>query len=189
MGAPLFDDLLDEHISAAPPLPSRPRTAGPTGTAVTYGFFFDAASATPGISLATRRSPPVVERAGEQASIVRGFRIEVLDPNAGTAVHHRAPLRPEPDFTTPASEEPGPRLLSAGERAALAVMNSLGASLAPGFTSRELRRAFRRLALRYHPDRHASRSADERAQLSDRFTRAREAYQLLVVVSRRGCPV
>ena len=186
MGAPVFDDVLDEHLSAAPAPPSRLRMSGPTGTAVTYGFFFDASSAAR-ISVATRNSSRVVDHAGEHASVVRGFRIEVFNPNARTAVHRRTPVRPTPDFSTPTNAEPALRRLSAGESAALAVMHSLGASLSPRFTFGELRRAFRRLALRYHPDRHASRSAEERAQLSDRFTRAREAYQILVgVFARRG---
>jgi DnaJ family protein C protein 9 len=64
-------------------------------------------------------------------------------------------------------------------------MNALGANLSPNFTPGELRRAFRRLALQYHPDRHTSRSADERAQLSDRFARSRDAYRVLTI-ARRG---
>ena len=42
-----------------------------------------------------------------------------------------------------------------------------------------LRRAYRTLAHRYHPDRHQSRSASEREQLARLFAEATDRYRLL----------
>jgi hypothetical protein len=181
MRAPVFDDLLDEHLAWAPPA-ARRSTAGPAGTAATYGFFFDAAPATVAV--------PAINR--ERITFRGEFRIEVIadvctvvqrpaQPTYGPAAESGSRI-PRPATRTPVdldSSEAPRRILSALERAALAEMNALGASLAANFTSGDLRRAFRMLALQYHPDRHPSQSAGARAHLSERFTRAREAYQML----------
>ena len=58
----------------------------------------------------------------------------------------------------------------------------LGARLAADFTADELRREFRRLAQRYHPDRHGAASAGELESLSRRFSEATDGYRCLRAV-------
>ena len=75
--------------------------------------------------------------------------------------------------------------MSARERSAVATFLQLGAELPDGFSGADLRRAFRRLALVYHPDRHGHASDAERAQLAASFGRAREAYRVLLGATSR----
>lgn len=74
--------------------------------------------------------------------------------------------------------------LSSTHQRALDTLNALGANIGRDFSPEELRRAFRGLALRYHPDRHTSRSEAERAQLAALFGRAHDAYEQLKSVTR-----
>jgi len=76
-----------------------------------------------------------------------------------------------PQLTRPA--------LTALERRALAALNDLGAGLDDGVSSADLRRAFRRLAHRYHPDRHPGSSRAEQERLSRLFAETTEHYRLL----------
>ncbi|OCF32688.1 DNAJ domain-containing protein [Kwoniella heveanensis BCC8398] len=46
-------------------------------------------------------------------------------------------------------------------------------------TSEEIRKAYRKLALQYHPDKHTSKSEDEKAELSKQFQRIGFAYAVL----------
>lgn len=86
----------------------------------------------------------------------------------GAAVGDAAPPRP-------------PRVLSAGARTALNRLRCLGASnLDDGFTHIELKRAFRRLAMRLHPDRHPHASHSERARLAREFSAMTDAVSLLL---------
>ena len=71
------------------------------------------------------------------------------------------------------------RRLSVLQRFALADLIGLGASLDEHFTAEQLRSAFRTLAHRYHPDRHAHRSEAEQAELAVMFRRLHDAYTLL----------
>ena len=73
------------------------------------------------------------------------------------------------------------RILSSRERAALDQLNALGAAIGADFTVQELRQAFRALARRYHPDRHPSSSAIEKARLSRQFIQLHDAYRELQV--------
>jgi hypothetical protein len=61
-------------------------------------------------------------------------------------------------------------------------MSTRGADLPAGFTIEELRHQYRRLARRYHPDRHAHCAALERAQLARCFVEAVADYRCLRVV-------
>jgi len=73
-----------------------------------------------------------------------------------------------------------PRLLTAAQRSALDVLRASGApNLDDSFTAVELRRAYRGLALRWHPDRHAHASPSDRARLAGTFARVTDAYRLL----------
>jgi DnaJ-class molecular chaperone len=65
------------------------------------------------------------------------------------------------------------------EHKAFDALNALGADLDDAFTPETLRRAFRKLAHRYHPDRHSGSSAAERARLARLFAEATDHYRLL----------
>jgi hypothetical protein len=77
----------------------------------------------------------------------------------------------------------GTRLLTSAERRALDLLVGLGARLMPEFALDELRREYRRLALRVHPDRHPTANADERAGLAQAFASATDAYRLLSAIA------
>ena len=70
--------------------------------------------------------------------------------------------RPTPEV------RPAPvRRLTATQRNALRLLRRLGAfDLDPGFSDRQLRRAFRTLAKQFHPDRHPASSATEKEGLA-----------------------
>lgn len=59
---------------------------------------------------------------------------------------------------------------------------ALGAPLEADFSIEELRRAYRRLAQRYHPDRHTAAAAAEREMLARGFTEAAAGYRCLRAV-------
>jgi hypothetical protein len=65
------------------------------------------------------------------------------------------------------------------ERAALETLEALGVTLAPEFTAAELRRQYRLLARRIHPDRHPAAQPDERQRLSRAFAAATDSYRVL----------
>lgn len=72
------------------------------------------------------------------------------------------------------------RVLLPAERDALSWLRQCGeAGLPDDFTPDELKRAYRRLARRYHPDRHAGAGPSARATLEVTFRRVHEAYRLL----------
>lgn len=77
------------------------------------------------------------------------------------------------------ARRPG-RFLTEGQRAAFDVLRASGASgLTEDFTAADLRSAYRRLALRWHPDRHATAAPAERALLAQTFARITSAYRQL----------
>ena len=79
------------------------------------------------------------------------------------AARNDTPLRPSISHAKP---RPRPaRALSATQRQALDLLNSLGAHLAADFTRDELRSAFRALARRYHPDTNPAVSGREFAAI------------------------
>jgi hypothetical protein len=77
----------------------------------------------------------------------------------------------------------GTRLLTPAERSALDLLVGLGARLTADFLVDELRREYRRLAHRVHPDRHPAASLDERIRLSHTFAAATDAYRLLAAIA------
>jgi len=69
--------------------------------------------------------------------------------------------------------------LTALEARAMAALNALGAGLDDTVSPDTLRRAFRQLAHRYHPDRHPGSSGAETARLARLFAEATDHYRLL----------
>jgi hypothetical protein len=91
-----------------------------------------------------------------------------VPPLAGT-VADRAPEPP-----------PRPRrTLSPRQQQALDVLVGLGGRLESDFTPDDLRRVYRTLARRYHPDGNPGCSDVEKAQLASQFARAHDAYEHL----------
>lgn len=72
--------------------------------------------------------------------------------------------------------------LTAEQQQAFERFERLGARVPSGFTADELRREYRQLALRFHPDRHADRSALEREQRARNFAEAADLYRCLGAV-------
>lgn len=72
--------------------------------------------------------------------------------------------------------------LTAEQQHAFERFERLGARVPSGFTADELRREYRQLALRFHPDRHADRSALEREQRARNFAEAADLYRCLGAV-------
>jgi hypothetical protein len=117
-------------------------------------------------------------------------------PRSAGVAPRRDPLQP---FYTPTQEEratgraetpPTPKIrLNACERRALAALNDLGADLGESLSLSTLRRAFRRLARRYHPDRHPGSSAAEHERMARVFVEVTEHYRVLaaaLTVHRRS---
>lgn len=77
-----------------------------------------------------------------------------------------------------------PRPLGPAAREALHSLRQRGAdTLADDFTADELKRAYRQLARRHHPDQHPGASATARAELAAAFRQIHEAYRLLAGAS------
>jgi hypothetical protein len=179
MPAIAFDDLLDEQLASVErAVTSQGWNAGPAGAGAAYGFFFATSPDRMELPAAAARNPL-------RATFGTAFTSSYLDE----VVAARNVRRPEHETCAPSLEEQtlarSARALSAREREAMAMMKLLGAPLTPAFTEDELRRAFRTLALAYHPDRHAAGGAQEQARLGELFTLARDAYETLAGVFSR----
>jgi DnaJ domain len=83
----------------------------------------------------------------------------------------------------PAASATTPRLadhaFSDDERRAFNRLLDLGARLEANFSADELRREYRRLAQRYHPDRHSGGSDVEQGSLARTFAELTERYRCL----------
>ena len=79
----------------------------------------------------------------------------------------------------PRSDRKPARILMARERRALRELIALGADLHADFTASELRRAFRILARRYHPDSHPHLDEATKARLALTFAGVAESYRCL----------
>ena len=87
---------------------------------------------------------------------------------------------PAPAVEPPVSQTlPALPPLTPREQMALAALNDLGAGLDDRVSSEDVRRAFRRLAHRYHPDRHPGSSRAEQERLSRLFAEMTDHYRLL----------
>ena len=117
-----------------------------------------------------------------EAPIRAGFASRVA--TATLFFHLEPPSRPVPVAAYTPAERPTPKpapphTLTPTQQQAYDTFQRLGARLDAAFTRRELRTAFRRLALRYHPDRHPGSGAGETSRLSDAFRQLTAAYEQL----------
>lgn len=112
------------------------------------------------------------------------------EPPLGSAFLFARPLTsPAPRWApggaaTPATRRP--HALTDVQRLALEGLVLLGAELTDAFTADDLRREYRRLARRYHPDGRADAGPLERAQMARSFAAAADDYRCLreVVATR-----
>lgn len=86
-------------------------------------------------------------------------------------------------YPRPAAPPPPPRRpvrrLTVDEQRALARLLALGATLTEAFTADELKREYRRLALRHHPDRRGAGPAEAIARAATTFAEVAAAYRCL----------
>jgi len=105
------------------------------------------------------------------------------EPPLGSAFLFARPLTSAAPRRAAGAAQPRPRRpahrLTDVQRAAFERMLLLGADLADDFTAEDLRREYRELARRYHPDGHARCGALEQAQLARSFAAAAEDYRIL----------
>jgi hypothetical protein len=95
-------------------------------------------------------------------------------------LHTPAPPMPEVEpLSTPAALR---RSLTSEQQRAVLEMAALGAELRPDFTAPELRRAFRRLARQYHPDRYPDADAAGQARLAQIFSDLTDHYRCLMTL-------
>lgn len=95
-------------------------------------------------------------------------------PLTASAPHWLSP----PDLPPVRPDHP----LTDDQRQALERLIDLGASLAANFSAAELRREYRLLAYRFHPDRHAEAGDLERVGLARAFAAATADYRRLRLV-------
>jgi hypothetical protein len=163
-GGEAFEEVLDQQIQGLEADRRVTFTASRCSTATAYGFFFTVTHAFEVAPSAPRTIAP--SHPGTIASASAAARLRRDRPS-----HPPSPLRGFGEINS--------RSLSTRERHALHDLIELGAALHEGFTRRELRSAFRVLARRYHPDRHSTSGADEKARLATIFSRVYDSYQVL----------
>jgi hypothetical protein len=174
-GGVAFDELLDEKL-AADLIDSRPAaTFGHAGMATAYGFFFVEAPRTAVASTVSSE-----RRVGRSRSDADAVSLDGCFAGATSAGSVRVRLLVTESAAQPSGRTRPARQLPEREQRALADLVTLGGALRDDFTFDELRSVFRRLARRYHPDRHAGCDEQGKAGLAERFARARDAYQILV---------
>ena len=118
-------------------------------------------------------------------------------PAAGLRVMGRVGAPARPASPTHPQDPPPPRhtpppvpaiRLTRLEARAVEALNRMGAGLDDRVSLDTLRRAFRRLARRYHPDRHPGTSAVEQDRLARLFAEATDHYRLLAAALESRVP-
>lgn len=110
-----------------------------------------------------RAAPPHPFLFGAAPALAQAHAVFAFDAAARTF-----PPRPRPV-----------RALTTDQQRSLEALNALGAPLTSGFTAQELRRAYRSIAQRVHPDRQRDCSDAERARRSRLFVAATTHYRRL----------
>jgi len=166
---PSFAEALDEALGAAQddtPVPAAER------------FVYLPLSAAPFVFVYSRPTTAAAATTGAPAAAAASAA-------ARARVAYERPAPPT-RATTPTAAPTGLlRALTPRQQRAFDAMVALGASLYGDFEAADLRRAFRRLAREYHPDRHPGCSATERAHLSRTFADLTEHYRCLLVLFPR----
>jgi len=167
-GYPTFAEALEHALEA-------PHDEAPRGDR----FVYLPASAAPFVFVYSRGS--IAERTPDA---IHGPRREQGPyAQAGAAVHEVRELHTPAPVAEPDTAPVHPkRSLTPAQQQAVLEMAALGAPLGPGFTAQELRRAFRRLARDYHPDRHPSSDAAAQARLSEIFADLADHYRCLMAL-------
>lgn len=163
-----FDDVLDAHLSNTEADRRAPAVASHCGTAAAYGFLF--VDARPHAAEMTRPRPETPATSSART---------MADGAGGTAVPGLSSSRIAATAERQTASAVCRRVLSSRQRQALCDLLALGVSVSEDFSPRELRSAFRTLARRFHPDRHAGSSERERTELARTFARVCDSYQVL----------
>src|SRR4051812_18449598 len=135
----------------------------------------------------TTEERPAAGRQRETAMPIATMPLFSLDPPSalkaapGGVVPFAAVISPISKPSSPRAR----RLLTPLQRQALECLVAAGAALDAdaGFSADEIRRAFRQLARRYHPDRHPHSTAADKARLSRVFADLLDAYRPLQPVA------
>jgi DnaJ-like protein len=143
-------------------------------------------------TLALREGVGLRRECAHAVHLWEGEIVGVDSPGAGDARARLARLSSLPglelSFHPPRASHPGagraprprPRPAPSGSGAPPRHRDALSAlGLPPDASLDDARRAFRRWALRLHPDRHPGAAADERRALAERFARVARAYDVL----------
>jgi hypothetical protein len=126
--------------------------------------------------LFTTYAVPTFARVAPAASPAADLRFRSIAAPTAAPVPSPEPLRPL-------------RTLAPREQRALRQLIALGADLRPDFDAVELRRAFRILARRYHPDRHPDSTEEVKAGLSRTFAELAENHRCLLAVLESVGPI
>jgi hypothetical protein len=170
---PSFAETLDEAIGAAqddtPPVADR--------------FVYLPVSAAPFVFVYSRPSAAVTALdAPAAAAPAARARLAYRGPTASV----RTSGATANSTVAPAFAAPGlSRAFTPRQQRAFDAMTALGARLRGDFEAADLRRAFRKLAHEYHPDRHPTSTPVELAHLSRTFADLSEHYRCLSALFNR----
>jgi hypothetical protein len=108
------------------------------------------------------------------STLLTSFKNKNPQPrSSGKKYYQRATTQPQPNQNSFISTEPPKkqpeRKLTAQQFMALKRFQREGEALSPSSTMKDLQRAFRKIALRIHPDRHPLLPASELNLLAERF--------------------
>ena len=143
----------------------------------------DALGVTPGpVSYASRGATTSTQQPVNPFLFVKMPAFAGARVTYGTATWTKPAAQAVAEAPEPAEVRRPVRTLSSVQQRALECLTALGARLVPDFTAAELRREYRQLARRVHPDRHPHASTEQHARLSREFSDATDAYRLLLGV-------
>lgn len=105
------------------------------------------------------------------------FETSPPTPPPSSGVHHKQPRHAEPPSPS-GRAKPSARFLHLAPDIRQRALNKLGLPMTADET--DVKRAFRKLAVELHPDKHATAPSPERDRSAARFAEVSEAYHLLV---------
>jgi hypothetical protein len=91
---------------------------------------------------------------------------------------------PQAPWASQSRFHPTLRVSTPREREAVLTLERLGVHVGAGTTLADLKRGYRALARRFHPDVHPQVSGQERGRLESLFAEASQAYRVLVAAAR-----